>query len=329
MHRNKKNAFTLVELLVVVAIIALLVSLLLPAAQGAREAARRGHCQVNLHNIGIAYQQYRTKNQGSSPVSGVYLSALKPFLENREDVFLCVNDLNPDLEKSITTSLSAYGVWVDQNTFSEYGGGHVIPFDPSTPRCRVSPRPEYWDSQPKNAQYDWADVLPRDGNSYYLEFEDLTDFDFTDIVVVVKPQPDGTAWCKYVYKQAGYTFKLVGPDGEFLASPFAPGAAGSQWTVEGSGKTSYGMNRLSHRLGDEQNKILLVEYAKMQADVVGLNAKDTPKWPELMAPRHSGSMNVLFNDGRVETRTPGSIDPRVVDIHDALWRPAREPKLAP
>jgi prepilin-type N-terminal cleavage/methylation domain-containing protein len=58
MPRRKKIAFTLVELLVVISIIALLMSILMPSLGKAREQGRRAKCLANLHAMGTAIQIY-------------------------------------------------------------------------------------------------------------------------------------------------------------------------------------------------------------------------------------------------------------------------------
>ncbi len=74
--RNPKKVqfgFTLVELLAVIAIISVLIALLLPAVQQAREAARRASCRNNLHQISISMHNYHD-SFGSFP-SGFVLSS--------------------------------------------------------------------------------------------------------------------------------------------------------------------------------------------------------------------------------------------------------------
>ncbi len=72
------HAFTLVELLVVVAIIALLMAILLPALSMAREQAIRATCGSNLHQWGIALNIY-AHDDGRYPPGAVFGGALVPY----------------------------------------------------------------------------------------------------------------------------------------------------------------------------------------------------------------------------------------------------------
>jgi prepilin-type N-terminal cleavage/methylation domain-containing protein/prepilin-type processing-associated H-X9-DG protein len=94
-RRHGRSGFTIVELLVVMAIIAALVGLAVPAVQTARESARRIHCMGNLDQIGLAihaYQESRNRmpltTTGAPSVGGrcgpgfsSWLAEILPFLD--------------------------------------------------------------------------------------------------------------------------------------------------------------------------------------------------------------------------------------------------------
>jgi len=85
-----RGAFTLVELLVMIAIIAVLLGLLLPAVQKVREAANQTKCANNLKQIGLAMLHYESAHEKFPPGSVVTTSAehgvfpfLLPYLEQQ------------------------------------------------------------------------------------------------------------------------------------------------------------------------------------------------------------------------------------------------------
>ncbi len=96
---SRRTAFTLIEMLVSISIIGVLVALILPAVQAARESARRTQCNNNLHQMGIALQNYhsacrtlppgclRWRPPGGSPViykQFAWSAMLLPYLEQQE-----------------------------------------------------------------------------------------------------------------------------------------------------------------------------------------------------------------------------------------------------
>lgn len=64
MNRSRRSGFTLIELLVVIGIIALLVGILLPTLNRAREAARAVTCSSQLRQVTVALVNYSTENKG-------------------------------------------------------------------------------------------------------------------------------------------------------------------------------------------------------------------------------------------------------------------------
>jgi prepilin-type N-terminal cleavage/methylation domain-containing protein/prepilin-type processing-associated H-X9-DG protein len=104
---QESRAFTLVELLVVITIIGILIALLLPAVQAAREAARRLQCSNNLKQVALALHSYHQtsnklpfgapfKNNVTNPKTGTWVAFILPHLEQQAVFDMFDGNWNPN-----------------------------------------------------------------------------------------------------------------------------------------------------------------------------------------------------------------------------------------
>jgi prepilin-type processing-associated H-X9-DG protein/prepilin-type N-terminal cleavage/methylation domain-containing protein len=113
--RNQRWAFSLIELLIVIAIIAVLIGLLLPAVQKVREASARAKCSNNLKQIGLALSNYESAN-GQFPVNiatprHAWTAVILPYIEQNAlaDIYdYAVPWYDPSNAEAILTPISIY-----------------------------------------------------------------------------------------------------------------------------------------------------------------------------------------------------------------------------
>lgn len=126
MQNRHKQGFTLIELLVVISIIALLLSILMPALKKVKEQARAVVCKANLHQWGLMYSLYAEDNKQSLPVGWnggtMWMTDLLVYYDGVNDLCLC-----PTAKKLLSRSSS---IWTpgEFTAWGMYGDGTAVPY---------------------------------------------------------------------------------------------------------------------------------------------------------------------------------------------------------
>lgn len=322
----KRCGFSTIELLVVITIIGLLAALLLPAVQSSRQAARMTQCASNLHQLGIAFTDHRSR-QGSLNLGGLaskWVGTLSPYVENMGGVFVCPND------EGLGGGEAVEGLYVAQLTSGLF-------FSPVSNMVAGTSVPD------GQVRWNYQGTRYRGSPPYGWEFfENQTDGGVGPEELLVVIDDDAAALLELsgpaivhglrAHHTAGHSEHWVGkaPSDDAIGSNpnwtkdevvirLTGTSTANHWidprspaVIPGAGgKSSYGMNgEICGRSAPYQ--VLLVEYEKTLVDV------EADFFDEWFAPRHVGVANVLYVDGSVHQELMTRLDPT---IQPTLWWP--------
>lgn len=148
------RAFTLMELLVVIAVIALLMSIVLPALQVAREAGKRALCASNCRQTGIGMHLYAQAHDGLMiPMTN---PSGKPMPFETMEPWMSVLAYGPNAKTGDKLKPLHLAVFYEE--------GHIqdpkVFYCPAQPRITMYPFPFYYEFYTGDGSYPWGSVLP-------------------------------------------------------------------------------------------------------------------------------------------------------------------------
>jgi len=345
-----KRGFTLAELLVVIAVIALLVAVLMPVLNSAFVYQRYVNCAHNLSELGVAYgTMYSSRRMIGLPGIGALGSGwpkqFETFVSGSRSVFWCpAAGTEGVMEKA---SLANY--YDEVFIGSAYQGARSLAETgcPWIWRLSQTQFDVFWNTPGHGQNYPYVanggykpDSNP---NVYYYLMEDMGwqsgggDQDFWD--VMYKVETDGINYKLTVVSGfTGYWHNLLlgnGPGKKILIEDCYH-KNGVSVEVKGKGVATYGVNTVADQvLPGTGGKILILDYDVVTAagspyDETGDRAKQLAKdWqPDPNNPangprfaRHWRKANVLFTDGSVHLMPIADIHPGIPKNCAQYWDP--------
>jgi len=357
MDRTGRRGFTLPELMVVIAIIALLAAIILPFFERAIAVQRKVACANHLEKIGQAFgtrsAQGATVGARRSEIAIVtWDKDLLGFLSGNTEVFTCPQDYKDSAQVGEVAKEKLKEVYIE--VFQGAAGDYSkwlwdVPLDEDYSSewvWRLSEEQfEVFSSTPGHGQnYSYAGYQEgEDPSTYWFVFEDqgalgggdrdyydiLLKIHVTDTQIEVSPSPG----------DAGFNFTLCmgrGAEKEYLLTDMKSAAnAGETAIISGGlGTSSYGINSVVNDLQMGTKKILVLDYELKVAR--GSDYDDPHAWleDESMFPvnivrgkrvpqffRHFDKAHVLFTDGSVKAKAFDDITIYEDEVRQRYWNP--------
>lgn len=320
---QRVRGFQIVELLVVLAIIALLLALMFPALASVQQSNNRTVCAYNLSNI---FKAAKMREQALAPSPDRFVDAnrwvalLRPYIDD-EQMLIC-----PEDEFVVGSGGGPAGFLVIN------GGGTSlkVPLETGTYQKMLS-QTQYTDKylalMKEGDQHPYFfgggyQGYEPDGQSiYYFVFEDIHDDshpwfdgDFNDVILKFVKVEGGQWMVEAQPAQAGYTHDYYDNTGKLIIED-CKSHPNEQFDFEGL-RTSYGINRDIDILQGDASKVFAADYHR---DVIDLGPSGNDDWQAWQEPttafgRHEGKMQIVMADGSIDLVHPNELDPDVNDF---------------
>lgn len=315
-----KRGFTLLELLIVLAILAALAAIVIPVGTRAGAMARRVQCAANLRSIGDIYFLYMGDHPDDRKAlaNEAWVPVLMPYVLDQSTPFICPEDDEPDWAWPLVTMRTNWLGGRDEDIFEIYPhwleGAHND-FEDKPKIWRVND--DVYQAMGKDRRNMPQYTPGSNPKEYWFILEDIGDDDFLDFDVHVKELANGTVEVSGKHwANAHARHHIIGHDG--VAHEVIDTVGPLKYSVPPS---SYAISSKAYAVIPGMRKIVFLDYESKYCRVLDDLGPD-PEWAHLNAPRHLERLNVLFADGSVEFVRPDDINPEIdSDETEALWKP--------